>query len=268
MASAVKDLPVVGRNGVVITRRPKTSGKGYRTYEVHQRERVGESTEKIKPAQLASDDYRRDPYPLLEILRENYPCFRDWSGNSYWITQYNDVTSLFADEANFETRSKLWYYELEGFGRDLRAELPVLEARMRAITTAAAQTQGRNDRIHSRAIILQAHGVLLTLRDVGCRTCRRRPRLHHPRRPVPSVGRGRRDGHGSPRDPLHVFEIIVNGRSGSAQSRRQILPAGQRGNKGIRALGAMYFNEARDTDATTTTTTTATARTIISTQGR
>ena len=137
MASAVKDLPVVGRNGVVITRRPKTSGKGYRTYEVHQRERVGESTEKIKPAQLASDDYRRDPYPLLKILRENYPCFRDWSGNSYWTTQYNDVTSLFADEANFETRSKLWYYELEGFGRDLRAELPVLEAQAQRIDAFA-----------------------------------------------------------------------------------------------------------------------------------
>ena len=128
MASVAKQVPIAGRNGVVIARRPKTTGAGYRTYEIHQRERVGESSEKIKPAQLISEQYRRDPYPLLEILRENYPCFRDWLGNRYWLSQYNDVTSIFADEANFETRSKLWYYGLEEFGRDLREQLPVLES--------------------------------------------------------------------------------------------------------------------------------------------
>ena len=128
MASAVKDVPVAGRNGVIITKRPKTSGAGYRTYEVHQRERVGESTEAIKPAQLKSEDFRCDPYPLVGVLRENYPCFRDWLANCYWITQYNDVTSISADAANFESRPKLWYLGLESLGRDLRGELPVLQA--------------------------------------------------------------------------------------------------------------------------------------------
>ncbi len=137
MATVAKDDLVAGRNGVVITRRPNTGGAGYRTYEIHQRERVGESTEKIKPSQLISEDYLRDPYPLLEILRENYPCYRNWLANSYWITRYNDVTSIFTDDANFETRPKTWYYELENFGRDLRAELPVLQTHARLIDANA-----------------------------------------------------------------------------------------------------------------------------------
>ncbi len=119
---------IEGRNGVVIARRPpRETTPRYRTYEVHQRERVGESTEKIKPIQLLSDDYRRNPYPLLEILREHYPFYRDWLGNRYWLTPYNDVTSVFVDDANFETRPKTWFYGLEGFGRNLGDELSVLE---------------------------------------------------------------------------------------------------------------------------------------------
>lgn len=118
----------IGLNGVPITIKPRTTGVGYRTYEVHQRERVGESTAKIKPAQLISDDFRIDPYPQLEILRENYPCYRDWLENCYWISRYNDVTSIFVDDANFETRSKRWFYSIEDYGRDLRGELPVLTA--------------------------------------------------------------------------------------------------------------------------------------------
>ena len=39
-----------GRNGVAIIKRTGRGG-GYRTYEVHQRERVGQSTEKIRPIQ-------------------------------------------------------------------------------------------------------------------------------------------------------------------------------------------------------------------------
>ena len=121
---------VKGRNGVAVAKKSLTvgSGKGFRTYEIHQRERVGESTEKIKPIQLISDDFARNPYPFLEILRENYPCYRDWMGNAYWITRYDDATSIFADEANFQTRSKRWFYGLDNFGRDLRDEIPVLAA--------------------------------------------------------------------------------------------------------------------------------------------
>ena len=128
MSSVAKTTGVEGRNGVVISKRtPRNEGApGYRTYEVHQRERVGESTEKIKPSELISNDYRLNPYPLLEILRENYPCYRDWLSNSYWVTRYNDVTSILADDANFETRPKTWTVGLSTSGRDLRQAIPVL----------------------------------------------------------------------------------------------------------------------------------------------
>jgi pulcherriminic acid synthase len=152
MAAAPEET--IGRNGVVITKRPlrDKDHPGYRTYEVYQRERVGESTEKIKPIQLTSEDYRTDPYPLVEILRENYPCYRDWLSNSYWISRYNDVTSIFADEANFETRPKAWLYGMTGFGRNLRDELPVLAAEERLIDANAA------DLAESLAAILRDQG--------------------------------------------------------------------------------------------------------------
>ena len=125
-----------GRNGVAITKRTGR-GDGYRTYEVHQRDRVGQSTEKIRPIQLISREYLDDPYPLLAILRENYPLYRDWLANAYWVTRYNDVTSLFTDDANYETRPKRWFYGIEDLGRDLRAELPVLTAQADAIDAHA-----------------------------------------------------------------------------------------------------------------------------------
>jgi len=144
-AGKTSSLPgVAGRNGVVIPRHSADrSGADYRTYEVYQRERVGQSTEKIKPIQLTSDEYRVAPYPLLDILRENYPCYRDWLGNCFWITRYNDVTSVFTDDANFETRPKIWYYDLSNFGRDLGQELAVLE-------TQAACMDNRSEDIAAR----------------------------------------------------------------------------------------------------------------------
>ncbi len=120
---------IVGKNGVVLRKSNYDSeGSGYRTYEVYQRERVGESTEKIKPSELISDSFRFDPYSSLEILRENYPCYRDWLSNCYWITRYNDVTSIFSDDANFETRPKNHFLRAEGLGKDMGSELQVLFA--------------------------------------------------------------------------------------------------------------------------------------------
>ena len=122
-----KSKPSQAKTGVPLFARNGTPAD-YRTYEIYQRERVHESTEKIRPIQLVSPDFVRDPYPVLETLRENYPCYRDWMGNAYWITRYDDVTSVFTDDANFETRPKLWVYRRMGWGRDLRHELPVLFA--------------------------------------------------------------------------------------------------------------------------------------------
>ncbi len=116
---------------------------GYRTYEVYQRERVGETTNLIRPRQLISDDYVQDPYSLLEVLREHYPCYRDWVGNRFWVTRYDDVTSVFADEANYETRTKRWYYGRPGLGRDLMTELPIVWARANRIDAAVEDIAAR-----------------------------------------------------------------------------------------------------------------------------
>lgn len=102
---------------------------GYRTYEVYQRERVGETTNLLKPRELIVDEMLTEPHRLLTILREHYPCYRDWVGNRFWITRYDDVTSVFADEANYETRSKRWFYGRPDLGRDLWGELSVQWAR-------------------------------------------------------------------------------------------------------------------------------------------
>lgn len=107
---------------------------GYRTYEVFQRERVGETTNLLSPRELIGDEMLTAPNRLLSILREQYPCYRDWVGNRFWITRYDDVTSVFADDANFESRSKRW--ALSGgdtrversLGRDLWGHVPVAAA--------------------------------------------------------------------------------------------------------------------------------------------
>lgn len=92
---------------------------GYRTYEVYQRERVGESTNLIDPRELIGAEMLADPTRLLTILREDSPCSRDWIGNRFWITRYDDVTSVFVDEANYESRSAAWRSGRPDSGRDL-----------------------------------------------------------------------------------------------------------------------------------------------------
>ena len=109
---------------------------GYRTYEVFQRERVGETTNLLSPRELIGDEMLTDPFRLLTVLREQYPCYRDWKGNRFWITRYDDVTSVFADDANFETRSKRWRLGDETLGRDLWTHVPVLAARAQRIDDA------------------------------------------------------------------------------------------------------------------------------------
>lgn len=97
-----------------------TTTSGYRSYEVYQRERVGETTNLVNPRDLISDQYLADPFTVPEVLRENYPCFRDWVGNRFWLTRYDDVTSVFVDDANFETRPVRSAYGSQIDGQDLR----------------------------------------------------------------------------------------------------------------------------------------------------
>lgn len=111
------------------------SDAGYRSYEVFQRERPHEATPLIRPGALRSAAFRTDPYALLATLREEYPCYRDWHGNAFWVTRYDDVTSVLADEASFTFRPRAWHVGLDGFGRDLGAELPVWSAWVAGIDT-------------------------------------------------------------------------------------------------------------------------------------
>jgi pulcherriminic acid synthase len=110
---------------------------GYRTYEIYQRQRVGESTALVKPRQLYAPGFLADPYPTLAALREHYPCYRDWAGNAFWITRYDDVTSVFVDDPNYETRPKRWFYDRLDLGRDLRDHLDVLRCVERRTDEAA-----------------------------------------------------------------------------------------------------------------------------------
>ncbi len=125
-----------GRNEVEIK---PLGGRGgyYRSYEIYGRVREKESQHLVNPRRLLRRDYLLDPYPTLALIRENYELFRDWISNADWVTRYNDVTSIFVDEASFETRPKLWFYGLEGYGRDLRGELPVLFAWANGVEGAA-----------------------------------------------------------------------------------------------------------------------------------
>ncbi len=127
----------VGHNGVPIAR-SRGGPKAYRSYEIHQRRRVGESTAKLRPSALIDPEFLADPYPTFEILREHYPCYRDWVGNSYWITRYDDVTSILADEANYAARPKRWAYGLERVGRNLRGELALLQLQARVMDEQTA----------------------------------------------------------------------------------------------------------------------------------
>lgn len=99
---------------------------GYRTYEVYQRERVGDSSNLLTNRELIGDEMLSDPYRLLTLLREHHPCYRDWTANRFWVTRYDDVTSLLVDRANFETRPKRQrMLDPERLGRDLHGNLSV-----------------------------------------------------------------------------------------------------------------------------------------------
>ena len=97
---------------------------GFRTYEVHQRARPADITEKIKPRAFYSAAFLDDPYSILAVVRDNTPCYRDWVGNAYWLTRYDDVTSVFVDDANFEPVRRT--STIAGFGRSFATEPTVV----------------------------------------------------------------------------------------------------------------------------------------------
>lgn len=101
-----------------------TDPSGMRSYEIHQRLRPHECPT-VVARQLWSGPAITDPVEVLAELREQTPCFRDWVGNTYWVTRYDDVTSVFVDDANYETRTVRWTMGIAHRGRDLGHLVPV-----------------------------------------------------------------------------------------------------------------------------------------------
>lgn len=123
MSKLSSDSSIAGLNGVAIKKPARAAEEpAYRSFEVYQRQRPDQSTELINGAQLIAPSMKTDPFSTLAVLRENYPCYRDWINNAFWLTRYDDVTSVFTDNANFETRSNAWRYG-DGYpGRNLIEE--------------------------------------------------------------------------------------------------------------------------------------------------
>ena len=99
-----------------------------RSYEVYQRQTPKDIPVAVPPGFWLRPEFLADPYPTLALLREHYRCFRDWQANTYWVTSYDEVTSLIADEANFGVRARHTAYGADLFGRDLRDDPPVRDA--------------------------------------------------------------------------------------------------------------------------------------------
>lgn len=99
-----------------------------RSYEVYQRQTSKDIPVVVPGGFWLRPDFMADPYPTLALLREHYRCFQDWHTNTLWVTSYDEVTSLIADEANFSARPRHATYEAGLFSRDLRDEPPVRDA--------------------------------------------------------------------------------------------------------------------------------------------
>ena len=99
-----------------------------RSYEVYQRQTSTDIPVVVPPGFWLRPEFAADPYPTLALLREHYRCFRDWHTNAFWVTSYDEVTSVIADEANFGARPRHASYGAGLFGRDLRDKPPVRDA--------------------------------------------------------------------------------------------------------------------------------------------
>lgn len=90
-----------------------TNNQGARSYEVFQRQTERDIPIAIPTGFDTSNEFLKDPYPTLELLRSNYGCFYNRKTNSWWITRYDDVTSVFADCLNFSSPMKSLIYHAQ-----------------------------------------------------------------------------------------------------------------------------------------------------------
>jgi cytochrome P450 len=140
--SVTIERAAVGRLERTAPPRP-VDDSGTRSYEVYQRLRVHEVVPGITPKLLWTEEFLADPAPVLTPIREFTPCYRDWIGNAFWVTRYDDVTSVFVDDANYETRTKRWLLGLAHRGRDVRQLVPVHTAETRRVDAAVGDVVAR-----------------------------------------------------------------------------------------------------------------------------
>ncbi len=58
-------------------------------------------------AALVSADFVRDPYPLLDVLREHRPVYRSESLGAWVLTRYDDIVATFKDVGTYSNEGRL-----------------------------------------------------------------------------------------------------------------------------------------------------------------
>ncbi len=59
----------------------------------------------ITSADLCTDDYARDPFPVWRRLRHEQPLFHDVASNRWMLTRFDDVVAVLHDPATYSTRT-------------------------------------------------------------------------------------------------------------------------------------------------------------------
>ena len=59
----------------------------------------------ITSADLRSDEYSRDPFPIWRRLREDHPLFYDEPADRWVLSRYDDVVAVLSDPKTYSTRT-------------------------------------------------------------------------------------------------------------------------------------------------------------------
>ena len=62
---------------------------------------VSEEERRIIPTIFDSQEYRNDPFPTYQKLRDYHPLYHDQFHNSWMLSRYEDVRAAFLDNENY-----------------------------------------------------------------------------------------------------------------------------------------------------------------------
>ncbi|NBP50690.1 MAG: cytochrome P450, partial [Actinobacteria bacterium] len=60
---------------------------------------------KVEPADLRSEEFMRNPFPVWRRLREEQPLFWDEPSGMWLLTRYDDVMKVLGDGAVYSART-------------------------------------------------------------------------------------------------------------------------------------------------------------------